>query len=115
LGRVAAGFDAGLLFAGILAWAILVLQTVEKNAGGYCEDYAACYEARPLELVIQGSFALAGAAAATWLTARCIRYARGRGSLDARMVAMVIVLFACAAAWILYTDAQGLYDLTPAS
>lgn len=104
-GRVAAAFAALVLLGGVLAWCILVLQVVVWHSGGYCEDYAACFEAKPGPLAIQGTFALVGVTAAIGLAIRCISYARGRGPADMRMVRRALVVVFALAAWIVYVVA----------
>jgi hypothetical protein len=95
------------LLVGVLIWGILVLQAVAKWSGGYCEDFAICFEAKPLALAIQGTIALVGAAAATGVAILCIRYARGGDLLGSRLVRRAIVVVVCVAAWVVYTDAAG--------
>ncbi len=102
-----------VLLVGILIWAVLVFQTMEKHSGGYCED--SCFEAKPVELTIQGIAALVGAAAAIGLATRCVRYALGRDPADMRMIRRAIVLLVSLVAWIVLVEAMGISVLIPTS
>lgn len=98
-----AGFAALVVLVGVLIWSGLVIQIVQRHRGGYCEDFAICFEAKPLELTIQGILALVGILAALGFAIRCVSYARGHDPPDVRMVLRAEVAAVALAGWIVYT------------
>ena len=106
-GRLAAGFAVAALLVGGVSWSILVVQTIEKWSGGYCEDVGFCFEAKPLELTIQAAIAFVGVAVGTAIQIRCIRYLRGGDPPGVRAALLTLGVVVCVAAWMLYTDAAG--------